>query len=47
MTIGGNLTHTGIGAGFFNTTPILKPTGVAVTAAGIHAALVSLGLIGA
>lgn len=28
-------------------TPIVKPTGVAVTAAGIHAALVSLGLIAA
>lgn len=33
--------------GFFSTTPIAKPTGVAVTAAGIHAALVSLGLIAA
>lgn len=33
--------------GFFNATPIVKPTGVAVSAAGIHAALVSLGLIGA
>jgi hypothetical protein len=33
--------------GFFNATPITKPTGVAVTAAGIHAALVSLGLIAA
>jgi hypothetical protein len=31
--------------GFFGTTPIIRPTGVAVTAAGIHAALVSLGLI--
>lgn len=31
--------------GFFNATPIVKPTGVAVDAAGIHAALVSLGLI--
>jgi hypothetical protein len=31
--------------GFYGTTPIIKPTGVAVTAAGIHAALVSLGLI--
>jgi hypothetical protein len=27
------------------TAPIAKPSGVAVTAAGIHAALVSLGLI--
>lgn len=31
--------------GFFAATPIDQPTGVAVTAAGIHAALVSLGLI--
>jgi len=31
--------------GFYNTTPIPKQTGVAVTAAGIHAALVALGLI--
>lgn len=31
--------------GFYNATPIVKPTGVAITAAGIHAALVSLGLI--
>lgn len=33
--------------GFYGATPVYKPTGVAVTAAGIHAALVSLGLIGA
>jgi len=32
--------------GFWNATPVAKPTGVAVTAAGIHAALVSIGLIG-
>lgn len=31
----------------FNATPVVKPTGVAVTAAGVHAALVTLGLIGA
>lgn len=31
--------------GFYGATPIVQPTGVAVTAAGIHAALVSLGLI--
>jgi len=31
--------------GFFGKTPIARPTGVAVTAAGIHAALVNLGLI--
>ncbi len=31
--------------GFYATTPAARPTGVAVTAAGIHAALVTLGLI--
>jgi len=31
--------------GFFNATPVAQPTSVPVTAAGIHAALVSLGLI--
>lgn len=31
--------------GFFNTTPVVQQTGVAVTAAGIHAALVNFGLI--
>jgi hypothetical protein len=40
------LRHTGTKAGFYNTTPITKQTGVAVSAAGIHAALVNLGLIG-
>ena len=33
--------------GFYGTTPIVKQAGVAVTAAGIHAALVNLGLIAA
>jgi hypothetical protein len=33
--------------GFFGATPVVRPSGVAVTAAGIHAALVSLGLIAA
>lgn len=33
------------GIGFFGTTPAARPTGVAVDAAGIHAALVTLGLI--
>lgn len=37
----------GTGLGFFGAAPVAKPTGVAVTAAGIHAALVSLGLIAA
>jgi hypothetical protein len=31
--------------GFFGTAPAARPTGVAVSAAGIHAALVTLGLI--
>jgi hypothetical protein len=34
-------------AGFFGAAPAAKPTGVAVTAAAIHAALVTLGLIAA
>lgn len=33
--------------GFYGTSPIAKQTGVAVSAAGIHAALVALGLIAA
>lgn len=33
--------------GFFGTNAVSKPTGVAVTDAGIHAALVTLGLIAA
>jgi hypothetical protein len=40
------LNHYGDRAGFFGSPAIVKPTGVAVTAAGVHAALVSLGLIG-
>ncbi len=35
------------GMGFFGGAAVAKPTGVAVSALGIHAALVSLGLIGA
>lgn len=31
--------------GFYGTTPVAQQTGVAVSSAGIHAALVSLGLI--
>ena len=38
LRIGGNV-------GFYNTAPVAQPTAVAVTAAGIHAALVTLGLI--
>ena len=33
------------GVGFFGTAAVVKPTGVAVSAAGVHAALVTLGLI--
>lgn len=33
--------------GFYGTTPIAKQTGVAVDAAGIHAACVALGLFAA
>jgi len=40
-----NLTHTGPGVGFYGTAPIAKQTSVPVTAAGVHAALVALGLI--
>jgi hypothetical protein len=45
ITVPGTFNHKGASAGFYNATPIAKPTGVAVTAAGVHAALVSLGLI--
>ena len=38
VTIGGNV-------GFYNASPVAKPAGVAVTAAAIHAALVTLNLI--
>lgn len=38
---------TGGTVGFYGTTPVTKPTGVPVTAAGVHAALVTLGLISA
>lgn len=45
--IGGALNHDGTTVGFYGTAPIAKQTGVAVTAGGIHAALVALGLIAA
>lgn len=38
--------HASARIGFFNTAPVTKETGVAVSAAGVHAALVRLGLIG-
>jgi hypothetical protein len=45
LRVDGALDHDGSTVGFFGTTPAARPTGVAVTAEGIHAALVSLGLI--
>ena len=42
--LAGGLAHTGT-LGFYGTAPIAQQTGVAVSAAGIHAALVALGLI--
>ena len=45
ITLSGTFTHNGSSLGFYGIAPIAQPAGVAVTAAGIHAALVSLGLI--
>lgn len=39
--------HASVGLGFYGAAPIPLQTGVAVTAAAIHAALVNLGLIAA
>jgi hypothetical protein len=39
------LGRTGGTVGFYGTTPIALQTGVAVSAGGVHAALVALGLI--
>jgi len=39
--------HTASVIGFYGTTPLAKQTGVAVSAGGVHAALVALGLISA
>ena len=47
IEIDGALNHDGSTVGFYGTTPIAKQTGVAVDAAGIHAALVALGLFSA
>ncbi len=44
-TLEGALFHDGATAGFYGNGPIAQPAAVPVTAAGIHAALVSLGLI--
>lgn len=43
--IGGDFNHDGSNFGAYGTAPIAQQTGVAVTAAGIHASLVNLGLI--
>ena len=47
LAIAQDLAHRGTKVGFYNTASIVKQTGVAVTAAAIHAALVNLGLISA
>lgn len=43
--VNGSFTHAGSTAGFYGATPTVQLTGVAVSAAGVHAALVTLGLI--
>jgi hypothetical protein len=43
----GDFDHDGTNFGVYGTTPIAKQTGVAVTAGGVHAALVALGFISA
>jgi hypothetical protein len=45
VEIDGALNHDGTTVGFYGTVPAAQQTGVAVTAAAIHAALVTLGLI--
>jgi hypothetical protein len=45
LQIDNALDHDGATAGFYGVAPIAQQTGVAVSAAGIHAALVALGLI--
>jgi hypothetical protein len=45
IEINGALNHDGTTVGFYGTTPITKQTSVAVSSAGIHQALVNLGLI--
>lgn len=47
LEIIGDLQHRGEKLGHYGTAPIVKQTGIAVTAAGVHAALVNLGLIAA
>ena len=43
--VNGAIQADGLTVGFYGTTPIVQQTGVPVSAAGIHAALVNLGLI--
>ena len=45
LEIDGALNHDGSTVGFYGVAPTVQLTGVAVSAAGIHAALVTLGLI--
>lgn len=45
INIGGDINHDGTNVGFYATAPIAQQTGVAVSDAAIHAALVALGLI--
>lgn len=45
IELDGALNHDGTTVGFYGTAPTTQQTGVAVTAAAIHAALVNLGLI--
>lgn len=45
LEVDGALNHDGTTVGFYGTAPTTLQTGVAVTAAAIHAALVNLGLI--
>ncbi|KKM11738.1 hypothetical protein LCGC14_1720670 [marine sediment metagenome] len=45
MKITGDLDHDGSNVGFYAAAPVAQQTGVEVTAAGVHAALVNLGLI--
>jgi hypothetical protein len=47
VEIDGALNHDGSTVGFYGAAPVAKQTGVPVTAEGIHAALVNLGLISA
>jgi len=45
VQVDGDFFHSGSNVGFYTTTPIALQTGVSVDSAGIHAALVALGLI--